>query len=122
MLPRILTAILALTGAAGVAAGAYGAHAGGFDAYDQSLWETAVLYTLTHAAVGVAVSLAIHRLGLLGILSALAFTFGIAGFAGSLMVLAHSGTSLGLVAPIGGTLLILGWVFLALGALIKRVR
>jgi uncharacterized membrane protein YgdD (TMEM256/DUF423 family) len=46
-----------------------------------------------------------------------AFTAGLLLFCGAVDTLALSGTSLGMIAPIGGTLLLLGWLFLLLSAL-----
>ena len=45
-----------------------------------------------------------------------AFTLGLLLFCGAVDTLALTGTSLGLLAPIGGTLLMLGWALLALSA------
>jgi uncharacterized membrane protein YgdD (TMEM256/DUF423 family) len=45
-----------------------------------------------------------------------AFTLGLLLFCGAVDTLALTGTSLGLLAPIGGTLLMLGWALLLVSA------
>jgi uncharacterized membrane protein YgdD (TMEM256/DUF423 family) len=45
-----------------------------------------------------------------------AFTLGLLLFCGSVDTLALANVSLGLLAPVGGTLLMLGWVFLLVSA------
>jgi uncharacterized membrane protein YgdD (TMEM256/DUF423 family) len=45
-----------------------------------------------------------------------AFTLGLLLFCGAVDTLALTGTSLGVLAPIGGTLLMLGWALLLLSA------
>lgn len=100
----------------GVALGAFGAHGlrdrlapGMLDVY-----KTGVLYHLLHAVALLAVALGAERLArprAVGVL----FTAGIVIFSGSLYVLALTGvTALGAVAPLGGLLLMAGWVTLAL--------
>lgn len=49
-----------------------------------------------------------------------AFTLGLVLFCGAVDLQAMTGTSLGLVAPVGGTLLMLGWALLAASALRAR--
>ena len=49
-----------------------------------------------------------------------AFTLGLILFCGAVDMLALTGTSLGLLAPAGGTLLMLGWVLLLASALRAR--
>lgn len=93
-------------------AGAFGAH-GRFVGPDLASWQTAVLYTLLHAAVGMAAALALHRLGRLGRGACLCFTLGILGFSGSIFLRLIIGIEIGGIAPIGGSLLILGWFVLA---------
>ncbi|NJN25651.1 MAG: DUF423 domain-containing protein [Cyclobacteriaceae bacterium] len=112
-------------GALGVALGAFGAHAlkktleasGRLDTF-----ETAVKYQFYHA-------LTLLLLGLLMFhlkhhyfqYAGLSFIFGIVVFSGSLYVLCLSGiTKFGMITPIGGLLLIAGWVLLMLG-LIKSM-
>lgn len=116
-------AIGAITGGLGVALGAFGAHAlkklltesGRVDTY-----ETAVLYHLVHAVVLLVVGVwLLHAPDNAWLPRAgWAMTAGIAIFSGSLYVLCLTGTRwLGAITPIGGALMIGGWVCLALAAL-----
>jgi uncharacterized membrane protein YgdD (TMEM256/DUF423 family) len=100
----------------GVALGAFGAHGlrerlapGMLDVY-----KTGVLYHLLHAIALLAVALAAERLARPRAVAAL-WVAGIVIFSGSLYALAITGaTALGAVAPVGGLLLMAGWVTLAL--------
>ena len=120
MTARLLLQLAALLGGLGVAIGAFGAHAlhdtlakaGRLDTF-----ETAVRYQFYHAlalvAIGVlwAVRPELRTLGTTGWL----WTGGILLFSGSLYALCFTGiTKLGAVAPLGGLLLLAGWVSLAL--------
>jgi uncharacterized membrane protein YgdD (TMEM256/DUF423 family) len=100
--------IAALFGASGVVLGAFGAH--GLKAVlaaNQTLevWHTASLYHLLHAVVllwAAARSLAFRL-----------FACGILVFSGSLYLLAVTGLKwLGAITPLGGLLLIAGWLAL----------
>ena len=74
------------------------------------MWNTAVLYHLVHASV----LLCLARETRVWILPFLCFSTGIFLFSGSLYALALTGVpSLGFITPIGGLLLISGWVTLA---------
>ena len=119
----------ALLGFIGVAAGSFGAHglkdlfeANGYAAN----WETAVRYCLFHAVVLVAIcSLAngSENAGLTTLLTVAAgcFVVGVLIFSGCLGVLALTGIRiLGAIVPIGGVLLLIGWVTLAVA--ISRLR
>lgn len=107
------TMIGALFGFAGVAAGAFGAHAlKGIYAPDRmEIFETAVRYQLIHA-------LALLAVGPAGAPSAgWAFLAGILIFSGSLYLLVLTDTRwLGAVTPIGGLCLLAGWLLLAFAA------
>lgn len=120
MTARLLIQLAALFGGLGVAIGAFGAHAlhdtllktGRLDTF-----ETAVRYQFYHAvallAIGVlwATRPELRALGTTGWL----WLGGIVIFSGSLYVLCFTGiTKLGAVAPIGGLLLLAGWLSLAL--------
>ena len=127
---RIWLFIGALNGALAVALGAIGAHALGPGTSDatRAMFETAVRYHLIHslALLGIA-ALAAHVQGKLSqrlIQAAGAvFTAGIALFCGGLYALSGLGMPAGaLVAPFGGTLLILGWLMLAATAVTSRSR
>jgi uncharacterized membrane protein YgdD (TMEM256/DUF423 family) len=100
----------------GVALGAFGAHGlrdrlapGMLDVY-----KTGVLYHLLHAVALLAVALGAERLPRPRAVATL-WAAGIVVFSGSLYALALTGvTTLGAVAPIGGLLLMAGWVTLAI--------
>ena len=95
-----------LWAALGIALGAFGAHAlkSRFDPYQISVWETAVRYQM-YAAVGA-------TWGGRGGVMLLA---GSAVFSGTLYLLCFTGLRwLGAITPLGGLLMILGFVSLAL--------
>jgi uncharacterized membrane protein YgdD (TMEM256/DUF423 family) len=119
MTAKIILQLAGLLGSLGVAIGAFGAHklhdmlerAGRLDTF-----ETAVRYQFYHvlalAAVGI---LWAGRPELRG-LSTTAWLWlgGIVLFSGSLYVLCFTGiTKMGMVAPVGGLLLLAGWLSLA---------
>ena len=120
MTARLLLQLAGLFGALGVAIGAFGAHAlhdtlvraGRLDTF-----ETAVRYQFYHALALLAVGAlwaARPELRALGTAGAL-WAGGIVVFSGSLYALCFTGiTKLGAVAPIGGLLLLGGWVSLLL--------
>lgn len=114
------TAILiaAILGFIGVAFGAFGAHALK-DKFKEPKyaknWETAVSYQFTHTF---AIALAGILMAVNGEAASLTaaiylFTAGVVIFSGSLYVLSLTGIKkLGAVTPIGGLLLLAGWVAL----------
>ena len=120
MTARLLLQLAGLFGALGVAIGAFGAHAlhdtlvraGRLDTF-----ETAVRYQFYHALALLAVGVlwaARPEQRALGTTGAL-WAGGIVVFSGSLYALCFTGiTKLGAVAPIGGLLLLGGWVGLLL--------
>lgn len=76
-------------------------------------WGTAAHYHLVHAAVVTAVGLGVVRAR--G--AALALALGIAVFSGTLYAMALGAPSkLGMVTPVGGLLLMVGWALLAVAA------
>ena len=120
----------ALLGGLAVALGAFGAHGleGALHARQASgevtdaevvkrlaNWETAARYQMFHALALLAVGLlAARRCGKSINVAGAAFTLGVLIFSGCLYALVLTGhTWLGRVVPIGGTLLILGWICLA---------
>lgn len=121
MSARLIIQLAALLGGLGVAIGAFGAHglramleaSGRFDTF-----ETAVRYQFYHTLALLAVGvLAVARPELRGPIGTTAALWlgGIVFFSGSLYLLCFTGiTKLGAVAPIGGLLLIAGWVRLLL--------
>lgn len=112
--PLILAA--ALLGASGVALGAFGAHAlrGTLGPAEAGWWQTAVQYQMWHAVALVALgATALPRLAL----PAMLIGGGTLLFSGSLYAMALTGArGLGMVTPVGGLLIILGWLFLAFRA------
>jgi len=121
MSTRLILQLAALLGGLTVAIGAFGAHglrpmleaSGRFDTF-----ETAVRYQFYHTLALLAVGvLAVARPELRNGLdtTALLWLAGIVLFSGPLYVLCFTGiTKLGAVAPLGGLLLIAGWVRLLL--------
>ena len=101
--------LAALSGAVAVAAGAYGAH--GAQGKAAEWLSTGAQYQLVHAVA----ALVAMGMGARG--AAWAFVAGGALFAGTLYLMAAGAPKwLGAVTPIGGLLLIGGWVWLAWGA------
>ena len=117
---NLQAALAATAGGLGVAFGAFGAH--GLDSQlgpdAAAWWETATLYLLVHAVAALSVALA-GQGGLIR-LGGWAFLAGAAVFAGTLYAMALGAPRwLGAVTPIGGVLLILGWVGVAAASLRK---
>jgi len=103
----------ALFGAAGVILGAFGAHAlkARLGPEELGWWQTAVQYQFWHAvalaAVGAAALPGTRAVAIL-------MTLGVVVFSGSLYVMALGGPRwLGMVTPLGGLMLIVGWLALA---------
>ncbi len=116
----ILLACAAVFGAMAVAAGAYAAHGASGDA---AAWiETGSRYQLVHAALLVA--LAWTGAGPLLRYARWLLLLGSGLFAGSLYGLAGTGVgSFAAIAPLGGLCLILGWLTLAMAAMVAiRLR
>lgn len=108
-----------LLGAAAVAVGAFGAH-GLADvlaaAGHADTWETGARYAMYHALALVGVGLRASSRGSTAMLAAAGWSFltGTLIFSGCLAALSLTGIRvLGAVVPIGGTLLIIGWLCLA---------
>lgn len=96
----------ALSGALAVIAGAFGAH--GAEPRAAELFRTGAQYQLLHAVA----ALVALQLGARG--PAWCFVAGAALFSGSLYGLAETGPRwLGPVTPIGGAVMIAGWLWLA---------
>jgi uncharacterized membrane protein YgdD (TMEM256/DUF423 family) len=116
---RPLLAAGALLASIGVALGAFGAHGlkATLGAAELGWWETAVQYQMWHALALVALGLSPIRARA----AAWLFAGGILLFSGSLYLMALTGVrALGMVTPVGGLLLILGWAALGLAALKGR--
>ena len=120
---RMRFAMSAILGAVAVAAGAFGAHVmkGRIDPGLLEAWRTGSDYHLAHSVLLVALSLPAgtnrHRL---------AWTLlacGVVLFSGSLYAMAATGVrGLRAITPIGGVLLVAGWVALASEAWSRRGR
>ncbi|MDD3179340.1 MAG: DUF423 domain-containing protein [Opitutaceae bacterium] len=116
------TGLAALFGASGVLLGAFGAHALKPQLADYGtapLWQTAVFYQLVHAlALFVAGGWRSLQGKPLRFLDAVTgcWTLGIAGFSGSLYLLALRGPRwLGPVTPFGGLAFLAGWLLVLAG-------
>ena len=115
------TSIAALSAALAVALGAFGAHAlkARLPPDLLAVWTTASHYHLVHAVALVALASGRRDPGR----SWSVLLAGIVLFAGSLYALALSGIrGLGAITPIGGVLLVAGWIMLAREAWISRSR
>ncbi|MBR59233.1 MAG: DUF423 domain-containing protein [Myxococcales bacterium] len=109
--------LAAISGALGVAAGAFGAH-GLKDRVEErmlDIWGTAAQYQLIHALALLAVAMLMGRNDATSLnVAGHAFFWGTLIFSGSLYALVLSGqTWLGAFTPIGGTAFIVGWVAVA---------
>ncbi len=137
-MPNWISYAAALTGASGVLLGAFGAHglSKAFPSADASVWRTAVLYHLLHAVALLALSLyqktlyhqALYQQGQRQLGSdvvpahrsltwvAAAFVLGVLLFSGSLYFLTTVGSDwgavLGPLTPVGGLVLVAGWLLL----------
>ena len=110
----------ALLAALGVALGAFGAHAlrDSLDATRLGWWNTAVQWQMWHAVALIAIAAApLPDRGLPAVL----IGTGTLVFAGTLYIMALTGLRwLGAVTPLGGLLMITGWLLLAWYALRAR--
>jgi len=117
---QIFFVIGAISGAVGVAAGAFGAHGlrGRISPEMLAVFETGVRYHLIHALALLAVGWAATRWESRAIPAAgWLFIAGIVFFSGSLYALALSGMrGLGAITPVGGVAFIAGWLCLTYGA------
>lgn len=114
--------ISALNLAIGVGLGAFGAHGlqGFACAYELEIWGTATLYLFIHAlgllAIGVLNAVSQYRITL----PAYLIQAGIVIFSGTLYAMALGAPKwLGMITPIGGTLMIFGWLVLVFGTFVK---
>ena len=121
LLDRLWIMLGALTGLAGVATAALAAH--GLSQLDPAalrMVTSAVQMQGWHALALVLTGIWAQRGGAVAHLAGAAFALGILLFCGAVYSLALRGVSWGLVAPTGGSLLMLGWVLLGLSALRAR--
>ncbi|MFA5123412.1 DUF423 domain-containing protein [Zavarzinia sp.] len=120
MLPlaRATLFLAALDGLMAVAVGAVGAHAVKATATPEQLefLRTGSIYQMVHAAGAVALLWLVER-DRLSVAAPLALAVGALLFAGALYSLGLAGVSLGVVAPTGGTLMMIGWAWAMVSAL-----
>lgn len=118
---RVWIAIGALMGALAVAAAAYAAHAPAaqvaVDPNRAKALASAVQMQGWHALAIVAVGLLGTAGGWPGHAAGALFLIGTALFCGAVYIPLFGGPSLGMTAPVGGTMLIIGWLALAVAAL-----
>jgi uncharacterized membrane protein YgdD (TMEM256/DUF423 family) len=125
---KLWLALGAIFGGLAVAAGAFGAHGlrshfseSGITPDEQRLievWETAVRYQMYHglALLGVGWLTARHCTRTINV-AGTAMTAGTLIFSGCLYALVLTGmNALGAIVPIGGALMIVGWICLAIAA------
>jgi uncharacterized membrane protein YgdD (TMEM256/DUF423 family) len=115
---RLFLMIGALSGAIGVAAGAFGAHAlrARVEPRMIEVFETGNRYQMYHALALIAAAWVAGRWpGTLSSASGWLFVAGTVIFSGSLYAMTLTGVrALGAITPIGGVCFIAGWVCLAL--------
>lgn len=112
---RCFAAAGALLAGVAVGLGAYASHAVAGEA--QARLGLAALFAFGH---GVALAaLAPRAAGWLALSALAALLAGVLFFAGSLALAVFAGTGTA-VAPFGGTLMMLGWLLLAVAALVRR--
>lgn len=126
MFSRITLLLAAVAGMSAVALGAFGAHALRSQLSERQLevWQTAVQYQFWHAlALLVLAVLLLHDSSRWLRAALFAFVGGILCFSGSLYAMVLTGhASLGMITPIGGVALMIGWLLLGLSALRFTVR
>jgi|SRR5690554_2747032 len=111
--------VAALYGALAVIMGAFAAHGlkGTLSAESLAVLQTAVHYQFFHAlALLLVVIYGVHRPCAILRYSAVFFGLGVLLFSGSLYALVLSPFKPGIITPIGGSLLILGWLALGYSA------
>lgn len=110
----------ALYGALGVGLGAIGAHAldANFVPQNKETFDTAVFYLILHAVAMVAIGgLKGHVIPALLGAASWAFGLGVLLFSGSLFTMVLGGPAeAAYVTPVGGVLLLLGWLITAVAA------
>ncbi len=122
---RIVLVACASNGFLAVVLGAFGAHSlrselGALADGPKRLewWQTASSYHLLHAvALGIVAALCARRASRWAAASAAGFQSGVLLFSGSLYVMTLTGSpALGVVTPLGGLCLLVGWLALAVAA------
>jgi uncharacterized membrane protein YgdD (TMEM256/DUF423 family) len=115
---RLWIVLGALAGLSAVAMAAFAAH-GPLDGGSLALVRNALQMHGWHALalVGVGLWAARARRPALAHLAGLAFAAGLLGFCGAIYLLALPGIHVPALAPVGGTLLMLGWLLLAISGI-----
>ncbi len=117
---RLFIIMGALSGAIGVAAGAFGAHAlrARVEPRMLEVFETGARYQMYHALAMLAAAWMVSRFpGALMNASGWLFMAGTVLFSGSLYAMALTGVrALGAITPLGGVCFIAGWACIALAA------
>ena len=116
---RHLAAFAAMNGAMAVAVGAFAAHGAGPQI--KTLLQTGASYQLAHAILGVACAALAPRIVLSGLAGWLVTTGGLIFCLALSFIGLLSLPAFGVVAPVGGVLMIAGWIVLAVGALRRPV-
>ncbi|MGP9797564.1 DUF423 domain-containing protein [Halomonas sp. 86] len=117
---RIIWCLVALSGAITVMVGAYAAHglAARVSAELVHAAETGVRYQAWHTLAIMAVLVGQRVFGFKGWQWPVAlWGLGMVGFSGSLYAMAMAGLNAGIGTPIGGVLLIAGWLMLAVAVI-----
>ncbi len=120
---RLLIGVGALAGGSAVALAAARAHlfAPRLAPAELAMLDSALAIQAMHALALLAVALLLARWGSAAVrLAGLAFMAGTLLFCGAVLLRALAGLSLGPVAPLGGGLLILGWLALLAAAATRR--
>jgi uncharacterized membrane protein YgdD (TMEM256/DUF423 family) len=113
--PRLALFLAGIIGAFGVGFSALAAHGG-----DTRLYGAAALVCLTQAPALVALSIG-WRMIRTAFVASLLIAIGCVLFAGDVSVLARFGHGMfPMAAPTGGTMMILGWLAVAVGAFFRR--
>lgn len=113
---RGLTFAAGLAGAVGIAFAAAAAHVPGGERLG-----TAGTMAMAQAPALLALGLLRPERGLLFMLAGWAIAIGLAAFAGALAFHTFSGSAaLSLLAPIGGTTMIVGWLLICVAAFLRR--
>jgi uncharacterized membrane protein YgdD (TMEM256/DUF423 family) len=123
---KLWLVVAGAVGFAGVAAGAFGAHAlqAALDAERLALWETAARYQMFHVAPLLAVSWLSSRTDATPavLVAGWSFTLGILLFRTVYAVALGGPSWLGAITPVGGVLLLAGWLALARQGLVLARR
>lgn len=118
---RLWIAIGSLAGLGAVAMAAFAAHATtGLDPNRVGMIRNAIQIQGWHALALIGCGLWAPRGGALSTWAGAAFTSGLLLFCGAVYALAIAEASVGALAPVGGTLLMLGWLLLFASALRAR--